>query len=490
MTAITIKKLTFAYPGQGHLFENCSLDLDSSWKLGLLGRNGRGKTTLMKILQGKLAYQGRVETKLAFAYYPLEVTDPTDFAWNNLSAQLPTLQQWRVERELNLMGTDPALLWQAFDTLSGGEQTRLMLAALFAQDGVFPLLDEPTNHLDISGRQLIAHYLARKQTGFIVTSHDQAFLDQVIDHTLVIERHQLLLAQGNYHDYFQQKQRRDTAAINENQQLGKEIQQLHHKQQEKQRWAQKAEHEKAHNSHADKGFLGHKAAKMMKKSTVMKSRLGRAIEDKKGLLQEVETVVPLTINVQPTHHQRLLTVRDCSLAFPGRQLFTGLSLEVGSHDQVVLCGQNGSGKSSLFRAILGKFAGQKSGAIVLSSGLKLSCVRQHYQNNRGTLKDFAKQHQLALDQLLNTLRKLGMERNTFQVPIQHMSMGQQKKVELARSLVEPANLYLWDEPLNYLDTYNQDQLIQMIKRRRPPMLIIEHDRHFISAVSTKRVDLP
>ena len=87
------------------------------------------------------------------------------------------------------------------------------------------------------------------------------------------------------------------------------------------------------------------------------------------------------------------------------------------------------------------------------------------------------------------LRKLGMARQTFETRIEDMSLGQQKKVELARSLVEPAQLYLWDEPLNYLDIYNQNQLIQLIKETRPPLLFIEHDAHFIAEVATQQINL-
>ncbi|MCU4691315.1 ribosomal protection-like ABC-F family protein [Limosilactobacillus reuteri] len=489
MNPITIKNLTFAYPGQATLFDHCQLNLDSSWKLGLLGRNGRGKTTLMNILRGKLAYQGQIQTPLTFSYYPLTVADQTDLTWNNLAAAIPQLAQWQVERELNLMATDPALLWQPFNTLSGGEQTRVMLAALFAQEGSFPLLDEPTNHLDQHGRQLIAYYLKTKKTGFIITSHDQAFLDQIIDHTLVIEQHQLILEQGNYHDYFVQKNIRDTQAISKNEHLQKDIRHLKERQQTKQQWAQKAEHEKANNSHADKGFLGHKAAKMMKKATITKEQLGKTIQQRQGLLQEVEQIVPLTINPQPTHHQTLLTVEKLCLAYPGRQLFNNLSFKVGQHDQVILCGDNGSGKSSLIHAITSDFTGQQSGKITISNNIAISLVRQQYSTNRGTLAKFAKANHINYDDLLNVLRKLGMARTTFNTPIENMSMGQQKKVELARSLVQPANLYIWDEPLNYLDTYNQEQLIQLIKEYQPPMLIIEHDQHFIDTIATKKIIL-
>ena len=127
---ITINNLTFAYPGQAPLFKDCSLNLSSDWKLGLLGRNGCIKTTFFKILQNCLDYRGQVQTNLKFGYYPFDVADPDDFVWNNLSNMAPQLEQWQVERELNLIHTDSGLLWQPFNTLSGGEQTRVMLAYL------------------------------------------------------------------------------------------------------------------------------------------------------------------------------------------------------------------------------------------------------------------------------------------------------------------------------------------------------------------------
>lgn len=461
MGNITIKQLNFAYPGQAPLFTDCQLAIDGSWKLGLLGRNGRGKTTLMKILMGQLDYQGWVASNLPFAYFPQAVTDPTAFAWDNLSAGTPQLEEWQVERELNLMGVDPVLLWQPFATLSGGEQTKVLLAALFAQPGVFPLLDEPTNHLDTRGRQEVAAYLRAKHQGFIITSHDQAFLDRVIDHTLVIERHQLVLERGNYSTYFAQKKRRNQTAIATNDRL-------HAAKQQRLQWAQRAEGEKHHNAHADKGFIEAKAAKMMKKSQTMAHRLDQVAVAKTGLLQEVETVAPLIINQQPSYHQTLLTLEQVGITLPGRQLFTDLSLTVKQGECVLLTGDNGSGKSTLIKAILGQPVGQVSGTITLAHGTMVSLVRQHYTDQRGSLTAYAHCNHLPVDQL---------------------SMGQQEKVKLARSLLTPAQLYIWDEPLNYLDTYNQGQLIQLIQTAHPAMLIIEHDQHFIAEVATKCVTI-
>lgn len=193
--------------------------------------------------------------------------------------------------------------------------------------------------------------------------------------------------------------------------------------------------------------------------------------------------MPLTINFQPGHQQTVLTLDQVTLSLPGRQLFKPLSLELHRHEQVALVGPNGAGKSSLIKSILGSFPGTVSGQITQPAQV-ISTVRQNYQAH-GSLRQLASQDSLAYSDLLNMLRKLGMPRESFDVPVEHMSMGQQKKVELSRSLLTPAQLYIWDEPLNYLDTYNQQQLIDLIKQFRPTLLFVEHDQHFIDAVASR-----
>ena len=491
MEPIIIKNMTFAYPGQHNLFENCNLDLESSWKLGLLGRNGRGKTTLLKIFQHQLDYTGTIQCNLNFASFPLSITpDSSSFAIDDICAALPSLQdeQWKIERELNLLHTNSDILYQPYESLSGGEKTKLQLAGLFALADHYLLLDEPTNHLDQTSRQQLASYLKDKKTGFIITSHDRDFLDQVIDHCLVIEKHRLFLEHGNYSIYFEQKQRRDQEVLTANQQLKSEIKQLKQKKRQRQQWAQQAEKEKKNNAHADKGFIGAKAAKMMKKATVMNNRLNESINEKESLIDETEAMAHLELNYRPSSHQPLLTAKEVSLSYYN-QLFKPISFTLANHEQLALIGNNGVGKSSLIRAIYDNFPGNISGNIILDPHLQISLVRQDYSSNHGLLRDFAKEHQLNYEQLLNTLFKLGLSRETFQVPIEQMSMGQQKRVEFAKSLVEPAQLYIWDEPLNYLDTYNQEQLIALIKEYQPPLLFIEHDQHFIDQVATKEVIL-
>lgn len=491
MENLTIRNLSFAYPGQAPLFDHCNLDLDGDWKLGLLGRNGRGKTTLMKILRNLVNYQGSIITNLKPQYFPLTIKKPTFLAGDAVIEAVPNsfLEPWQLERELNLMATNPEILWQPYSTLSGGERTKLQLAALFASDYDYLLLDEPTNHLDQVGRKQVTNYLRQKTTGFIITSHDREFLDQIIDHTLVIERSQLVLERGNYSTYFKQKKRRDQEAITTNQQLRADIKKLKQSQQQRQQWANRAESEKKNNSHADKGFLGAKAAKMMKKSVTINNRIEQAINDKQGLLNNIDSTTPISLNLQRDHHQTLLAVKDVTLSFSDHQLFDPLNFTVKQNEQVALSGRNGTGKSSLIQAICHQFSGNINGTIELANNITVSTVRQDYSDNSGSLTEFAKANHLELETFLNILRKLGVPRSILHNRIETMSMGQQKKVELARSLATPAHLYIWDEPLNYLDTYNQEQLIDLIQTYQPPLLFVEHDHHFIEQVSSKVICL-
>lgn len=486
MSNISIKNLTFAYPGQAVLFDNANFELDTSWRLGLLGRNGRGKTTLFKLLQNKLSYTGTINVSVPLAYFPQPLGDQTQLALYCLQ-ETGNFLEWELKRELKLFGISEDLLCQPFNTLSGGEQTKLMLCALFCQSDHFFLLDEPTNHLDLAGRQELVAYLKQKKQGFIVTSHDRTFLNQTIDHTLVIERNQLRLENGDLASYEMQKKRRDSHDIQQNEKTRHELKRLKQAALTKENWASQAERQKQNNSHADKGFIGRRAAKVMKRATSLKSRAEEQIKQKESQLKNLEVSEPLSLNYQPTHKQVLVEAKDFTLAYD-QQLFSPLNFEVKAGEIVVLKGNNGSGKSSLFQALLGSSKATTSGELSLNTQ-NISVVRQDFSANRGTLKEFAQKRDLDYTLLLTLLKKLGFERHTFDVLLENMSLGQQKKVELAASLATPAELYLWDEPLNYLDAYNQDQLLALLQETKPALLVIEHDQNFIDQIADTVVEL-
>ena len=130
-----------------------------------------------------------------------------------------------------------------------------------------------------------------------------------------------------------------------------------------------------------------------------------------------------------------------------------------------------------------------TGKIQLTNGLKISYLPQDFTEYTGTLKEFSENQKISYEELLNSLKKMGFPRSSFNTKIEEMSMGQQKRVAIAKSLVEEADLYLWDEPANYLDVFNQDQLIKLIKENQPAMILVEHDKYFIDQVASQQVHL-
>lgn len=227
----------------------------------------------------------------------------------------------------------------------------------------------------------------------------------------------------------------------------------------------------------------------MKRSKNVARRQAKEEAAKQGLLSNIEETPALDLNFKPDYHQTLFTGRGLSLEVAGRTLFEGLNLEITNRGIVALTGPNGSGKTSFLSWLLGKDKLTCQGAWQLQTGLKISYLPQDLSSYRGDLASFAKEHCLDYENLLNQLRKLGLEREAFKQKIEEMSQGQKKRVALAKSLTEEANLYLWDEPANYLDLFNQDQLITLLKNEQPAMLLIDHDQAFIKAVAQEHVCL-
>ena len=221
MSMIKVENLTFAYPGSYHnIFENCSFQIDTDWKLGFTGRNGRGKTTLLRLLQGEYEYTGSIRSSVSFGYFPCPVPDPEQLTADVLEEIAPEAAQWQFLREFAQLELSPDLLWQPFRTLSGGEQTKILLAALFLREGCFPLIDEPTNHLDTHGREILSRWLQR-QKGYILISHDRAFLDSCTDHILSLNRSGVEVQAGRFSDWLENFQRRQQSEEEQSQRLQK-----------------------------------------------------------------------------------------------------------------------------------------------------------------------------------------------------------------------------------------------------------------------------
>ena len=186
MSTIKVENLTFSYYGYVKpVFENVSFSFDTSWKTGLIGRNGIGKSTLFKLLLNQETYQGKISKSTDFIKFPPNITDTSKSGIELFKELTSSEEEWRLFRELNLLNVDENLIHREFETLSKGEQAKILLAILFTNEKGFLLIDEPTNHLDMDGRKIVSKYLKNKK-GFLLISHDRDFLDGCINHIISI----------------------------------------------------------------------------------------------------------------------------------------------------------------------------------------------------------------------------------------------------------------------------------------------------------------
>lgn len=490
MAKININNLTFGF-GDNTLFENLSLSLDSSWKLGLIGKNGRGKTTLLQLICGKHEYSGSITSTLSFEYFPYDIEDPDLMVIDAFTELKPSLEQWKLCRELSLLNMDEGLLYMPFSSLSPGQQTKLQIALMFSTDDNFLLIDEPTNHLDIEGRQAIANYLMGKQ-GYIVISHDRSFLDTCIDHVLAINKKTITLHKGNYSSWQREFDSIQQSEIEHNRQLKGEINRLAKSMQDKQQWSDSLESTKKGTRigglRPDTGHIGHKSAKLAKRSKVLSNRMKKDIEKKSALLKDYETSPPISISHENCPYKRLVTINDLSFAYGDKTVFNGFKMSMDKDERIALFGSNGCGKSTLLNLICGNLT-PTEGTITKPKALRISYLSQNSTFLKGSLNDYIVREGCDPTLFKTILRKLGFDRSTFDVPLHKMSMGQRKKIAITASLCQKAHLYLWDEPINYLDLSARIQLEQLILECKPSLIFVEHDKTFVENTATRVITL-
>ena len=509
MSFINVADLTFAYEGSyDNIFEHVSFRLDTDWRLGFTGRNGRGKTTFLRLLmdlnrkERQYEYTGSITAPVEFEYFPYEAADPSAMGIENAEKILPGCTEpgeiWRLFKELSLMDMEPEILNRPFETLSQGEQTKLLLALLFLRENSFLLIDEPTNHLDAEARELLGQYL-KKKSGFLLVSHDRHLLDLCTDHTLAINRTGIDIQKGNFSSWWENKRRQDMHETAENERLKKDISRLKAAAGQTKAWADTVEAGKIGHRRevkeatikdvANRDYIGEKSRRMQMRRKNLERRQERAIEEKSGLLKNIEEAEELKLYPMEYRAERLLAFDRVSAAYGGKTVFENLSFELCRGDRAALSGKNGSGKSSVIRLILGEEEISHTGTIHMGSGLVISHVPQSADFLSGSLSDYARERGLDAGLLMTLLRKLDFSRTQLEKPMEDYSEGQKKKVLLAASLITKAHLYIWDEPLNYIDVFSRMQIEDLILKYRPALLFVEHDRAFAERIATKTIAL-
>lgn len=340
MSLISVNNLTFGYEGNiNNVFENVTFNIDTDWKLGLIGRNGKGKTTFLNLLLGKYKYQGTISKSVDFDYFPFEVKNKEKMAIDIANEIAPSVKDWEFIKELNLLDTDPEVLYRDFNLLSGGEQIKILLVSLFLKGNNFLLIDEPTNHLDSETRDNLVKYLKKKK-GFIVVSHDRKFLDKVVDHIISINNTNIDIQKGNFSSWQENKERQDNFELTQNEKLKKDINRLEIASKNTANWSDKIEKSKYNTTNSgssiDRGYVGHQSAKMMKKSKVLEKRIESKIEQKSNLLNNIDRNDNLKIVPLENKKNLLILADNLQIRYESKNIFSPSSFEINSGDRVAI----------------------------------------------------------------------------------------------------------------------------------------------------------
>ena len=524
MPSITFQNVGFYYRDPyAEVFRDVSLRLDSAWKTGLIGGNGRGKTTFLNLLGQRLAPSaGHIKTALATHYFPYQPSDPSlstratvkdavapfriwekemlaqldsgsdaDLArYGNLASRFEAQGGYqidaRIEKAFSELGLPSHALDRSFSTLSGGEQTRALITALFLRDDGIALIDEPTNHLDMEGRELLANYLWEQPGGYIVVSHDRYFLDACCDHMLSINKSGFELIHGNYSVWKQQTDTRGAFEHRRQENLKRDIKQL--KRAASQRRAAGTKKEKEKKGAADKGFVGARAARHMKRALVLERRVQNNLREREGLLRNNEKERTLKLSTAKLGAKILLTNNNLDVDIEGTRIISELSLQVSAGDRLAVIGPNGCGKTTLLNVINADLPISR-GTIKLPAHISTARAYQQPAWSTGNLRDKLLAEGYDETRFRRVLGEFGVEGGIFERPLETFSQGQLKKVDLCRTIASPCELLIWDEPMNYIDVSSREQIEAALLRSQPTLLFVEHDRYFVETVATKVINL-
>lgn len=345
--------------------------------------------------------------------------------------------------------------------------------------------------MDAQARQTVGAYLRRKK-GFILVSHDRTLLDQCVDHVLAINKTNIEIQKGNFTSWKENKERQDSFQYSENEKLKRQIRDLSDAQKRTARWADQTEKSKFSSQKSglspDRGYIGHKAAKMMKRSKAAEARMEKAIAEKSSLLKNIETAEDLKLYPLTHHRNCLAYVRALSISYGNYPVCSDVNFEIHVGERVALQGKNGSGKSSIMKLLLGMEI-PFTGEVHMESGLHVSYVPQSTESVQGNMKTFIQRNNIDETLFKAILRKLDFARYHFEKELDCLSAGQKKKILIAKSLCERAHLYIWDEPLNYIDVFSRIQIENLLLEYTPTLLFVEHDRAFADKIATKVIAL-
>ena len=513
MIEIGVSNLTKAF-GADKIFENITFDIKTKDKIGLIGRNGIGKTTLMRILAGREDYQaGQVNRRKELTIGYLEqipscddgdtVLDVLNEAFSELNEI--TMQMKKYERSFdNLNDNDlknavdkysllheqyealggydineklgkiltglkisDDLQKRKFNLLSGGEKTRVILGKILLEEPELLLLDEPSNHLDIKSVEWLEEYLISYVGTIVIVSHDRYFLDRVVNKIIEIEPDCAQIYYGGYSKYAAEKELRFLQAMKEYNSQQKKIKRMEEQIQRYRIWGEMRDSDKMY-----------KRAKELEKRLETIDRINKPVFDKKA--------AKFQINNTERTGKEVIKVTEIKKVFGNNKLFDRVSFTLYYKDSLCLLGENGSGKSTILKIIMNEIS-PDSGGVRIGSKVKIGYLPQEVvfdRENISIIDYFSYHYGISLSETRRELAKISFVDEDVYKIIGDLSGGEKSRLRLGMLIYEDVNTLILDEPTNHLDIESREMLEESLIKFEGTLLFVSHDRYFVDRIAT------
>lgn len=537
MSKIKIENMSFSYEVPfKNVFENITLEIDTAWKGIIYGKNGRGKSTFLNLIRKKLEpTSGRISSSISFSFFPFEIKNRNEKVINVIKDALGPYREYEnlietyltkgdeeslalygeveekykaidgyyidsvIAEECSKISLKENITGRAYSRLSGGEKTKIKLVILFLQSGTFPLIDEPTNHLDIKAREECAIYLKSKKSGFLCVSHDKTFLETIGTHVISIDSNRgIEINKINFENFVIQNTKKMEREKLKNMELKNSINRLNKSFVEKKTWSDNKEAGKLFSPKAkvsaddrlkkgDKGRIGAKAAKMMKRAKNIENRILKDISEKKELVNFIEKDYEIKFKEGKKDKKEILRVDKLIIAYDNTNLINGISFSIHTGERLAICGANGSGKSSIIKALLSQTPYE--GLIKFRENTRISYLSQELNYPDMSLNDYILKRGASPKTFGAFLASFDFRGEILHKKLADFSEGEKRKTALALSIHEEADIYIWDEPLNYLDIQLRGKVEAAILKYKPTIIFVEHDSSFIEKIATNIIQL-
>lgn len=516
MIILSANKLTKAY-GEEVIFKDVSFSINAGDKVGLIGKNGTGKTTLLNILSGEWdATEGEffVPQDVKVGYLKqrdnffkedtvIEAVDGIYSDLHRIEAEIAKVTE-AIDREptkeliarldsLNLeyeskggytyksemagvlqsMGFPKEEYPKRIQELSGGEKTRLALATLLLEKPGILILDEPTNHLDIDTLKWLEQYLASYRGTMIVVSHDRYFLDRVVDHILEIDNKKLYSYKGNYSQFAEKKKARREAELK-----AYNIQQKEIRRQEE----------------IIRVMMGHNTEHLVKRAQSREKRL--QMIDRLEKPESSGKDMKLTFKQDFKSGSDVLQTEDLGKTLydrePHRHLFSHLNMDIKRGERVCIVGPNGVGKTTLLRMIMGELK-PTEGRIKLGVNVAFGYYDQGQQmlhDDLNVIEELRDSYHLYSDtELRNILGRFLFRGEDVFLKVGSLSGGEKARLTLAKLMMSGANTLILDEPTNHMDIESREVFEEALMDFEGTSVIVSHDRYFLEKIPTRILEL-